>query len=228
MFIGHFAVGFAAKAKVPQISLGTLFLSAQLLDLLWPTFLLLGWEHVKIAPGITEVTPLNFTHYPISHSLLAVLGWSLVAGLVYWLFKRNWSGALIIGLCVISHWFLDLLVHRPDLPLHPGGSQLVGFGLWNSFAGSLAVEGLLFIAGIYFYANVTKSRTKAGKWGFWGLVAFLVLIYAGNLFGPVPSEVTEIAWAGQLQWLLVLWAYWLDTKRKPVMQYTAELKPATN
>ncbi|MBK0402792.1 hypothetical protein I5M27_07325 [Adhaeribacter sp. BT258] len=216
MFIGHFAVGFAAKAKAPQISLGTLFLASQLLDLLWPTFLLLGWEHVKIAPGITEVIPLDFTHYPISHSLLAVLGWGVLAGLLYWLFKKDRYYALIISLCVVSHWVLDLLVHRPDLPLHPGDSQLVGLGLWNSFAGSLVVEGLLFMAGIYFYAKNTQAKNKAGKWGFWSLVAFLVLIHAGNLFGPVPTEVTEIAWVGQLQWLLVIWAYWLDRNRSNV------------
>ncbi len=99
MFIGHFAVGLGAKAARPAISLGTLFLSAQLLDLLWPTFLLLGWEQVAIVPGITVVTPLDFTFYPISHSLLVVLGWSLLAGGLYWLFAKSKQGALIIGLC---------------------------------------------------------------------------------------------------------------------------------
>src|SRR5215210_623913 len=106
MFIGHFAVGFGAKTEQPKISLGTLFFAAQFLDLLWPTLLLLGWEKVTITPGSTAVAPLEFTSYPISHSLLAVLGWSVLWGLVYWLWRRNKAGALLVGFCVLSHWFL--------------------------------------------------------------------------------------------------------------------------
>ena len=80
MFIGHFGVGLGAKKAAPSISLGTLFLAAQFLDLLWPTFLLLGWERVKIQPGMTVMTPLNFTHYPLSHSLLMACIWGVLFG----------------------------------------------------------------------------------------------------------------------------------------------------
>jgi FtsH-binding integral membrane protein len=213
MFIGHFAVGFGAKAAQPKVSLGTLFLAAQFLDLLWPTFLLLGWEQVAIQPGITAVTPLDFTHYPVSHSLLAVVGWSILLGLLYWLFRRNGQGAWIIGVCVLSHWLLDAIMHRPDLPLYPGNSPRVGLGLWNSLPGSLLVEGLLFILGVALYARSTRAKNKKGKIGFWALVAFLVLIHLANLFGPPPPDITAIAWAGQLQWILVFWAYWIDRNR---------------
>jgi len=48
VFIGHFAVAFAAKRAVPEVSLGTLFLAAQLADLVWPTLVLLGFEQFAI------------------------------------------------------------------------------------------------------------------------------------------------------------------------------------
>jgi membrane-bound metal-dependent hydrolase YbcI (DUF457 family) len=122
MFIGHFGVGFGAKKAAPGISLGMLFIAAQFIDLLWPTLLLLGIENVKIEPGITKATPLNFTDYPISHSLLFVIIWGLVVGGIYFLIRKKFKYTVILSLAVISHWFLDLLVHRPDLPLYPGDS----------------------------------------------------------------------------------------------------------
>src|SRR6186997_681775 len=128
MFIGHFGVAFAAKRPAPRVSLGTLFLAAQFIDLLWPVLLLLGVERVRIAPGITRVTPLDFEHYPISHSLLAVLGWAVLVGGAHFLLRRERRAALIVAALVLSHWVLDLLMHRPDLPLAPGATVLVGFG----------------------------------------------------------------------------------------------------
>lgn len=80
MLIGHFGVGFGAKSAAPKVSLGTLFIAAQFIDLLWPTLLLLGVETVRIVPGATVVTPLLFEHYPISHSLIAVFGWAGLVG----------------------------------------------------------------------------------------------------------------------------------------------------
>ena len=148
MFIGHFGVGLGSKKAVPFISLGMLFIAAQFLDLLWPTFLLLGWEHVSIEPGITKMTPLNFTDYPLSHSLLMACVWGLVIAAGYFLVRRNYKGAIILGLCVVSHWVLDLLVHRSDLPLVPGGTSYYGFGLWNNLTAAVIVEGLVFVAGL--------------------------------------------------------------------------------
>lgn len=213
MFIGHFGVGFGAKVLGKQVSLGTWFLAVQFLDLLWPTFLLLGLERVEISPGITAVTPLDFVSYPISHSLLAVCGWGLLFGAVYWLIAKNSKTAVLLGACVVSHWILDVIVHRPDLPLFPGDSPLLGFGLWNSPIATLVLEGAILAVGVRAYLSVSRTRNRAGTIGFWGLIAFLVLIYMGNLFGPPPPDTTSIAWAGQLQWLLVIWAYWVDRNR---------------
>jgi hypothetical protein len=213
MFIGHFGVGFGAKKAAPRVSLGTLFMAAQFIDLLWPTLLLLNLEQVEIAPGNTAVTPLNFTHYPITHSLLMVCVWGALFGLVYWLVRKNGRGAVLLGLCVVSHWVLDLVVHRPDLPIYPGGSQHVGLGLWNSVIGTVIVEGIIYIVGIILYLRTTQAKNRAGSLGFWGLVIFLAIIHIANLTGPPPPSVQMIAWAGQLQWLFVLWAYWVDRNR---------------
>ncbi|MFC1614102.1 metal-dependent hydrolase [Gemmatimonadota bacterium] len=195
------------------MSLGTLFLAAQFVDLLWPTLLLVGLENVEIVPGITKLTPLEFSSYPISHSLLMVCVWGLLFGVIYWLVKKNPKGALVLGLCVVSHWVLDLLVHRPDLPLYPGESPRLGLGLWNSLAGTLLLEGLIFVVGVMLYLRVTKAKNRAGIFGFWALVGFLVLVYLGNIMGPPPPSTNALAWSGQLQWLFVVWAYWVDRNR---------------
>ena len=213
MFIGHFGVAFAAKRAAPRLSLGTAFLAAQFLDLLWPSFLLLGMESVRIAPGATAVTPLVFDHYPISHSLLGAAGWGLALGVIYALMRGSAARAVLVGALVVSHWVLDAVVHVPDLPLMPGGDTMVGLGLWQSRAATLAVEIPIFAAGIWLYMKSTRAVDKVGLYGFAALVTFLAVIHTGNLFGPPPPSVTAIAWVGQAQWLLVAWAYWVDTHR---------------
>ena len=213
MFIGHFAAGLAAKPLAPRASLGTLFLASQFIDLLWPTLLLLGVERVRIEPGITAMTPLDFVHYPVSHSLLAVLGWGAALGLGYYALRRHRREALVLGVLVASHWLLDALVHRPDLPLYPGDSPLVGLGLWQSVPGTLAVELLFFALGAGIYLRTTEARDATGRWAFHGLVVFLLLVYAGNAVGPPPPSEVAIAWAGHAQWLLIAWAYWISEHR---------------
>jgi hypothetical protein len=216
MFLGHFAVGFGAKQFAPRASLGTLFLAAQFIDLVWPTLVLLGVERVRIAPGITSVVPLDFEHYPISHSLLAVLGWALLFGAVYFLIRRDRRTSLVLGLAVLSHWLLDWLSHRPDLPLYPGGAR-VGLGLWQSLPATLIVELGLFAMGVLLYWRATRAADRTGHWALWSLVTLLVLIYAGNLFGTPPPDATAIGWVGQAQWLLIAWGYWLD-RHRPVIE----------
>jgi|APLak6261670569_1056079.scaffolds.fasta_scaffold01670_2 hypothetical protein len=216
MFIGHFAMGFGAKTVAPQVSLGTLFLAAQFIDLLWPLFLLLGIERVRIEPGATAVTPLVFEHYPFTHSLLAVLGWAVLLGMIHLLLKRDRRVALVLVLLVLSHWVLDLLVHRPDLPLSPWGNVRLGLDAWSSLPLTLALEVPLFWLGVWFYVRSTVARDAVGRWGLWGLVLFLFAIHGVNLFGAPPPNVQAIAWVGQLQWLLVLWGWWVDRHRRPL------------
>jgi hypothetical protein len=174
--------------------------------------LVLGLEHVVISPGISTVTPLDFVDYPISHSLLVVVGWSLLFGVVYYFITKNQKGALLLAALVLSHWVLDLIVHIPDLPLYPGASPKVGFGLWNSAVLTILVEGLIFIAGIIIYINAKKSKGEPVSWKFWSLIGFLLIIHIMNFVGPPPPDVTMIAWAGHLQWLFVVWAWWADKR----------------
>jgi hypothetical protein len=189
----------------------------QLLDLLWPIFLLLGIEHVRIDPGNTAFTPLNFYDYPISHSLLTVLGWSIAFGFIYFLLKKYPIGAWIVGGGVFSHWLLDFITHRPDLPLSPGSSSYFGLGLWNSYVGSVVVEGVLFLAGVFIYTRATVAKDKIGTYAFWSLIGFLLLVWVMNMVGPLPPDVPSIAYASLSLWLLVAWGYWIDRHRKPTL-----------
>lgn len=213
MFIGHFAVALAAKRAAPEVSLGTLVVAAQLADLVWPTLVLLGIESFAIRPGITAVTPLDFTSYPYSHSLVALAGWGFVLAAVYYAVRRRPLAAAVLFCVVLSHWLLDVATHRPDMPLTIGGSARLGLGLWNSIAATLAVEGLLFAAGVWIYARTTRALDRTGTWSFIGLALFLVLVYAANVLGPPPPSVAAVAWSAQAIWLLVAWGYWIDRHR---------------
>jgi hypothetical protein len=213
VFIGHFAVAFAAKRAAPEVSLGTLFLAAQLADLVWPTLVLLGIESFAIRPGITAVTPLDFTRYPYSHSLVALAGWGLALGVLHFLPRRRLMAAAVIFLVVLSHWLLDVASHRPDMPVTIDGTERLGLGLWNSVPGTVAVEGTLFAVCVWIYARTTRPVDRVGQWSFVLLIGFLSLVYVGNIFGPPPPSVAAVAWSAQAIWLLVAWAYWIDRHR---------------
>ena len=214
MFIGHFGAGFAGKKIINKPSLGTLFLAAQFIDLLWPLMLLFGIEKVEIDPGNTALTPLNFIHYPVTHSLFGVLIWGVIFGIIYYLIKKDLKSSIWLGVLVLSHWILDLLVHRPDLQLMPCSEFRVGFGIWNHPAVSIIIELLIFAAGIYLYMRMTKPKNKKGIYALWGLIIFLLLIFVSNLLGPPPPSVEAIAIMGNLQWLIVIWGYWIDRNRE--------------
>ena len=213
MFIGHFGVALAAKRVAPGTSLGTLILAAQFLDFLWPVFLLLGIEHVRIAPGLAGVSPLEFTAYPISHSLLMAMVWAVLFGGTYYALRRNLREALVAGAAVLSHWILDFIVHRTDLQLYPGGEGRVGLGLWNSLPATVAVEILFFGAGLAVYLGCTRARDNTGRYGFWALIAFLFLGWVSSLFAGAPPSVTALAWGGIAMWLTAPWGWWADRHR---------------
>jgi membrane-bound metal-dependent hydrolase YbcI (DUF457 family) len=218
MFLAHFGVGFGAKAAAPNVSLGSLFLAAQFIDLIWPTLLLFGVERVNIITDGTRSPPLEFVYYPFSHSLLAVMVWAALVAASYFVVRRSRIGALVLGLAVVSHWLLDLVVHYPDLPLYPGNGPLLGFGVWSSPVVATVLEFSIFAAGLWLYLRSTTTSDATGKWALWSLVAVLVLIQIANVFGAPPPSTTAIAWAGQAQWLLVAWGYWIDSHRRAATQ----------
>ena len=214
MFLGHFGLGFAAKKTVPAVSLGALFAAGQFADLLWPTLVLLGVEQVRVQPGVTAVTPLDFVSYPYSHSLLMLGVWGVALGGVYMALRgARAKAAIVLALLVVSHWVLDYVTHRPDMPITPTGSARVGLGLWNSVPGTLVAEFALLGVGVALYLRATQARTRAGAIGFWSLVAFLVIVYLASTFGPPPPSATAVAWSAQAMWLLVAWGYWVDRSR---------------
>jgi hypothetical protein len=214
MFIGHVAVALAAKRVAPSVSLGTLFFACEWVDLVWPLFLLAGLERVEIKPGITAFTPLDFVSYPWTHSLAMGVVWAAAFGALYFLLKKNKRAALLIAAVLLSHWFLDLVAHRPDLPLAPGSETRWGLGLWNSISATLFVEASLFAAAVLFYVSRTRALDRVGRWGLWGLLAFLLVAYVGAAFGPPPPSVAAIAWAGLIGGAVTgFLGYWIDCHR---------------
>jgi hypothetical protein len=214
MFLGHFGVALAAKKVAPKASLGTLIFAAQFADLLWPVLLLAGIEHVRIVPGLLPASPFDFTSYPISHSLVAQLGWGAILGTVYFLVKRNGKTALVIGSLVPTHWLLDLIAHRPDMPIYPGGAKY-GLGMWNSVPLTMLVEFLLYAAGIVIYVSGTRAKDRTGNLVLWSLVGLLAALYSGSVFGPPPPSVQVLAVSALAIWLTVPWAAWADRHRQP-------------
>jgi membrane-bound metal-dependent hydrolase YbcI (DUF457 family) len=213
MFIGHYGAGFAGKKIYNGPSLGTMFFAAQFLDLLWPVFILLGIEKVKIVPGLMAANPLDFTFYPYTHSLFFTIIWGIIFGAVYFFIRKNLKGSILLGSLVLSHWILDLLVHRPDLPIIPWSDLKVGFGLWNSVPVSFTLEILIFSLGAFLYLTETKPKNKTGSFALWALIIFLLTIFIANVFGSAPPSVEAIGIAGLSQWLIVAWAYWIDRNR---------------
>jgi len=215
VFVGHYALAFGAKRYAPSVSLGTLFLACQFADLLWPTLVVLGIEHVEVDPGNTAVTPLNFVSYPYSHSLVMLVLWSALFALVYRAIRGWHANAIaVVATLVFSHFVLDFVTHRPDLPLTLTGSRRVGLGLWNWPMATLAIEATLFLVGTAVYAAVTRARDRIGSLGLWALIAFLTAIYFAAIFGPPPPSAAAVAMAGHLSWLFVAWAYWVDRHRQ--------------
>jgi hypothetical protein len=214
MFVGHIGVGLAAKGVAPKVPLPVLILAAEFLDVLWPIFLMAGIEHVQIEPGFTIVSPLNFYDYPYSHSLAAALLWAGAFGFAYRFLQEDSWGGWVLGLLVLSHWPLDAIVHRPDLPVYPGGPERIGYAVWNSLGQTLLIEGALFVGGILVYYGVTEAKDRTGSYAFWPLMLLLGLVWLDSIFGPPPPSTTMVAVAGLVgAGIVFIWAAWIDRHR---------------
>jgi hypothetical protein len=216
MFIGHFAVGFGAKRAAPRTSLTALLAAALFLDVLWPIFLWLGLERVRIEPGNTPFTPLDFESYPYSHSLLMALVWAGLWAGVYFAVKRYGAGALGLGIAVFSHWVLDWISHRPDLPLFPWGGPKVGLGLWNSVPLTAITEIGLFVAGLGLYLSATRAKNWQGHVSLWGLAAVLAFLYVGTVRGAPPPSLQALKVVSTAMILFLVWFWWIDRSRESI------------
>ncbi|MGH7801312.1 MAG: hypothetical protein ACREOW_11915 [Thermodesulfobacteriota bacterium] len=187
MFIGHYGPSFAIKAIRPAIPQWLLFIAVQLVDIAWAVLVLLGIEKVRIVPGITASNPLDLYYMPYTHSLIAGVLWGVAAIVVCKPLPgvRKWSAAAWIGLAVFSHWVLDWLVHRPDLPLYDD-TMKVGLGIWNYPAIALFHEALLLFGGMIVYLRRTKAINAIGRFGppVFGILMLAIQCYV--FFGPPP------------------------------------------
>jgi membrane-bound metal-dependent hydrolase YbcI (DUF457 family) len=213
MFVGHTAVAFAAKTRAPGTSLGLFLAAAYTLDLIWPVLVLVGVEQVRIDPGNTRFTALAFDSYPWSHSLLMSVVWGAVAAWLVRGRRADRQTQILVFLLVVSHWVLDFATHRPDLPLWPGRSPLLGLGLWNSIAGTFVIEGSLFAAAVALYIRRTHPVDRVGAIMFWLFVCLQTLIWATQPWSPPPPSPEAVASLGIAAWLFPLWAWWVDRHR---------------
>ncbi len=216
MFIGHFGLSLGAKKIAPQVSLGTLFIATQFVDILWPFLLVMDIEQVAITPGHTKMNAFEFLHYPYTHSLLMGVVWGVVVGLIYRLIQKDTRGAVVVGLAVLSHWLLDVIVHTADLPWTPFGNTKVGLWLWNHVAITLVREGVLCLGVLYFYTSATKAKNRKGSLGLWALAGLLVLVSIANLVGPPPAGplMTLFVSFTLLMSIIIGLAYWVDANRE--------------
>ena len=175
--------------------------------------MLAGAERVEVAPGDTTVTPLRFASYLRSASLVMALVWGLAFAGIMRLRGASVRAAAVVAALVVSHWVLDVVSHRPDMPVWPGSGPLVGLGLWRSAPATYAVELGLYAAGVIIYARTTRARDRTGTWAFVGLVGFLLVSYFGNAFGPPPPSPTAVAVVSLALWLIPLWGWWIERHR---------------
>lgn len=212
-------MSFAAKRVRTGLPLWLLFLAVQFVDILWAFLVLVGVEKVRIVPGITASNPLDLYYMPYTHSLIGAVVWSLVAipAAARWSKKRFWKAGFVLAVAVFSHWFLDLVVHRPDLPLYDNKAK-VGLGLWNQPILALTLEALILFGGMAIYLQSTKRAWVGGTWGFAAFGAVLLGVQAVVFFGSPPPTDRAAALTALVSYFVFAGAAgWLDRKRaRPV------------
>ena len=218
MFVGHYGPSFAIKSIQRPIPLWLLFIAVQFLDVVWSVLVFAGVEKVRIVPGITASNPLDLYYMPYTHSLVAALAWAVAAAILcrVLLGLRNWSAGIWIGVAVFSHWLLDFLVHRPDLPLYDDAAK-VGLGIWNYPVIALSLEAILLFGGMIMYLRRTRPLSSVGRFGppIFGVVMLAIQSYI--FFGPPPTSPVAAAVTALISYIVfAAVAYWLDRNREPV------------
>jgi len=207
MFIGHYGPAFALKSEDNSIPLWQLFVAVQFVDYLWAGLTLAGYEHFNVVPGFTATNPLDLYYMPFSHSLTATLVWAVLVGV--WFQKIHGASmkvALLFGVAVISHWFTDVLVHIPDMPLY-GDQHKMGLGIWNFRALAFVIELACVGAGIWWWRH---RGAEFKMMPVFALVGVMALFHMVAFFGMEPPTKTEVSIISlTLFTLFTVLAYWL-------------------
>lgn len=216
MFIGHFAPAFIAASHPKAPRLGMLFLAAQLVDIGFFGFVLLGIEKMRIVSGITATNPMDLYHMPYTHSLLGGIVWGLAFAAILWVKTKNRVVATLGFAVVLSHWFLDLLVHRADMTLF-GGALKLGFGLWNHPAIEMPLELCVTAAAMAIYLRSTQLKSGATSASAWILGGALLLVQLYNWFAPPPAAMdASLPISALFAFALFIWlALRFDRTRTP-------------
>lgn len=190
MLAGHYAPAFVAKAVSPATPLWMLLIAAQLVDVLWVLAISTGIEHARLDHSLAS-NPLDLYHMPWTHSLLASLAW---AGLAFAICRRLFglvSGqAALVAAVVVSHWFGDLLVHRPDLTV-AGGPDKLGLALWNYPVMAWLLEVVLVAASVALAMRACAGPADSRR--AWLLLGGgLLALQTATSFGPLPSSLGAI------------------------------------
>ncbi|MDB5706301.1 MAG: putative Membrane protein [Sphingomonas bacterium] len=219
MFIGHYSAAFVAATSPRAPRLGTLFVATQLIDLAFFSFLLLGVEHMRLVPHITAMNPMDLYDMPWTHSLVGALGWAAGFGLLIWLWRRSAAAALIGGAVVVSHWVIDLLVHRPDLTI-AGSPPPLGLGLWNYPAIEVPLELIFAFGGLAFFVVRTRG-TGAKAWLPVAALGAVMAVAQGvnwltaqptGVIDPPPPSLAIMGLAAYV--VLALLAWWVSRTRE--------------
>ena len=213
MLVGHFAAAFVAKRVEPKLSVGTLVLATMFADVLWCFFLMAGIEHVRFKAGIGAENYIESADIAISHSLLMTAVWGIGFAALYFWKRRDSRAAFVLFAAVVSHWLLDLVAHKPFMPLAPGVPTYLGLGLWTSVPGTLIIEGGFWLIAVIVYSRATHARTRLGVYALWVIVILLLVPLYGNIAGPPPDPrvmpITSLIFFA----LVVGWAYWINRLR---------------
>lgn len=213
MFIGHIAAAMVAKRVEPKISLGTAVFAAVLADLLVFVFLIAGIEHYTVLSGVARNRFFG-DRIGYSHSLLMGLVWGGLLAMAWFLQRRNRRGAGVLFAAVVSHWVLDVIGHRPDMPVAPPAMWLLGFGLWNSLAATVIVEGGFWLVALILYIRATRSKSWTGAFVFWPGVVVFTLLWWGNITQGIEPDPVKAGVGGLIVFSLMIgWAYWTNWVR---------------
>jgi hypothetical protein len=218
MFIGHYAPAFVAASSKRSPRLGSLFIAAQLVDIAFFSFLLLGIEKMRTLPGATVMNGMDLYFMPYTHSLVGAVLWGVAFALAIRATGRDWTAGLIGGAVVVSHWLIDLLVHRPDLTL-AGSPPALGFGLWNQPWVEMPLELAFAFGGLAWYVSKTVPLGRAGRISWVALAVGMAALQAVNWLTPQPDHVgpapASTGWLGLFAYgILFVLAQWVAHSRR--------------